>query len=50
MDLAGRVTGTYETFVSRTSYILAYALSDRTIILHVIRGKRDWPDESRPED
>ena len=42
----GRVSGTYEKRVLRTSYIVAYALSERTLtILHVIHGRREWLDE-----
>ncbi len=40
----GRVRGTYERFVPHTSYVVAYAVSERTItILRVIHAKRDWP-------
>ena len=47
----GRVSGTYEKRVLRTPYIIAYALSDQAItILHVIHGRRDWPDEAWPRD
>lgn len=47
----GRVKGTYEKPVHRTAYIVAYALSDRTItILHVIHGARDWPAGEWPAE
>jgi len=47
----GRVKGTYERPVRKTSYIIAYALSDHAItILHVIHEKRDWPEDAWPED
>lgn len=48
----GRVTGTYEKLVLKTSYILAYAVSDAeaTItILHLIHDHRDWPEDTWPE-
>ncbi|MBX9454561.1 MAG: type II toxin-antitoxin system RelE/ParE family toxin [Rhizobium sp.] len=47
----GRVTGTYEKPVLRTSHILAYAISDSMLtILHLIHYHRDWPEGSWPED
>ena len=47
----GRVKGTYEKLVLRTSYILAYAISDRAItILHLIHAHRDWPEGTWPAD
>jgi toxin ParE1/3/4 len=47
----GRVQGTYEKLVQRTSYILAYAISDSTItILHLIHAHRDWPEGAWPAD
>lgn len=47
----GRVSGTYEKVVLRTSYILAYALSDQAVtILHVIHGHREWLDEAWPTE
>ena len=46
----GRVTGTYEKLVLRTSYILAYAVSDNAVtILHLIHDHRDWPEGTWPE-
>lgn len=45
----GRVSGTYEKLVQRTSYIIAYTMSDRTIfVLRVIHASRDWPDGEWP--
>ncbi len=39
----GRVKDTYEKVVQHTSYVVAYAVSDRTVtILRVIHAKRDW--------
>lgn len=47
----GRVKDTYEKVVLRTSYILAYAISDRTItILHLIHAHRDWPEGTWPTE
>ena len=46
----GRVTGTYEKLVLKTSYILAYAVSgDAITILHLIHDHRDWPEGTWPE-
>lgn len=46
----GRVSGTYEKPVTRTPYIIAYALSDEAVtILRVIHSRRDWQDETWPE-
>lgn len=47
----GRVTGTYEKPILKTSYILAYAISDSALtILHLIHDHRDWPEGSWPEN
>jgi toxin ParE1/3/4 len=47
----GRVKGTYEKFVQKTSYIVAYAMSDRTItVLRVIHAKRNWPTGEWPAE
>ncbi len=46
----GRVKGTYEKLVQKTPYIIAYALSARTItVLRVIHGHRDWPADMWPD-
>jgi len=46
----GRVAGTYEKLALKTSYILAYAVSDAAItILHLIHDHRDWPEGTWPE-
>ena len=51
----GRVSGTYEKPVPRLPHLIAYnverqAGGDETIIiLRVIHGARDWPDEMWPE-
>jgi plasmid stabilization system protein ParE len=46
----GRVKGTYEKPVRKTSYIIAYALSDHAItIVHVIHDRRAWPEDAWPE-
>lgn len=49
----GRVTGTYETSVSRLPYIIAYELRpiagrESVVILRVIHTARDWPAEEWP--
>ncbi len=47
----GRVAGTYEKLVLKTSYILAYAISGDTIILlHLIHDHRDWPEATWPAE
>jgi toxin ParE1/3/4 len=52
----GRFSGTYEKPVVGLPYILAYAIetrpdgSERIVILRVIHGARDWPDESWPKE
>jgi toxin ParE1/3/4 len=49
---AGRVFGTYEIHVPKTSLIISYELPD-TKTLHVLRlihGARDWPYGEWPED
>jgi plasmid stabilization system protein ParE len=46
----GRVGGTYEKLVLKTSYILAYAISDNEVtIVHLIHDHRDWPEGSWPQ-
>lgn len=45
----GRVKGTYEKFIQKTHYIIAYSLTDETLnILRVIHGVRDWQDDVWP--
>ncbi|MGF6226357.1 toxin ParE1/3/4 [Inquilinus ginsengisoli] len=49
----GRVTGTYETSVSRLPYIIAYELRpiagrESVVILRVIHTARNWPAEEWP--
>lgn len=47
----GRVAGSYEKVVSRTDYILVYALSDSQVtILRIIHGSRDWPEGEWPAE
>lgn len=47
----GRVSGTFEKFVSKTAYIIAYSQDDDAItVLRMIHASRDWLDESWPED
>jgi toxin ParE1/3/4 len=50
----GRVSGTYEKVVPRLPYIIAYTLlpyrgAEAVVILRVIHGARNWPDEQWPE-
>lgn len=43
---AGRVEGTRELVVGRTSCIVAYRIMDETVrILRVLHGAQLWPDE-----
>jgi plasmid stabilization system protein ParE len=50
----GRVGGTYEKPVPRLPYIMAYALStladgsEAVVILRVIHGVRNWPEDEWP--
>ena len=48
----GRVFGTYEKYVRKTSLIIAYELvgEDTLGILHIIHAKRNWPEGQWPED
>lgn len=46
----GRIEGTRELVINRTSYIAAYRiLGDTVRILRVLHGAQLWPDEM-PED
>ena len=51
----GRVSGTYEKVVAGLPHIIAYATNPRQdgseciVILRVIHGARNWPDEDWPE-
>ena len=47
----GRVTGTYEKFVSKTSLIIAYKLgSDGGVnIVRIIHSAQDWQSEQWPK-
>ncbi len=49
---AGRVSGTYEKVIGKTSLIVAYSLrgQDRLEIIRIIHGARNWPAEGWPED
>jgi toxin ParE1/3/4 len=48
---AGRVAGTYEKSVLKTSLIVAYALEDGVVhILRIIHAKRNWPEDEWPRD
>lgn len=47
----GRVKGTYEKLVQKTSYIVAYALTDNAIrIVRIIHASRDWPEGEWPAE
>ncbi len=47
----GRVRGTYEKSVTGLPYIIAYALGDtELVVLHIIHGARDWPEDTWPDD
>ena len=47
---AGRVAGTYEKPVTRTSLIIAYRVTAETIhIIRVIHAKRNWPEGKWPK-
>jgi plasmid stabilization system protein ParE len=48
----GRVAGTYEKTVIKTSYIVAYELPNerRLHVLRVIHSARDWRPGTWPED
>ena len=51
----GRVSGTYEILVTGLPHIIAYAIeprpdgTERIVILRVIHGARDWPEEGWPK-
>jgi toxin ParE1/3/4 len=51
----GRVTGTYEKIVRGLPHIIAYAIrslpqgGEAVVILRVIHGARNWPEEQWPE-
>ena len=49
---AGRVFGTYEIHVPKTSMIISYELPDaKTLhVLRLIHAARDWPGGGWPED
>ena len=47
----GRVKGTYEWYVKRSSYIIVYALTETSLhVVHIIHAARDWPEDSWPAD
>lgn len=48
---SGRVFGTYEIYVPKTSLIISYELPDeKTLnILRLIHAKRNWPKNEWPE-
>lgn len=48
----GKVPGTYERYIRKTSLIIAFELvdTDRLVILRVIHTARDWPDGHWPKE
>ena len=47
----GRVKGTYEKFVPKTSYIVAYAMTERTVtVVRIIHASRDWRADEWPDN
>lgn len=47
----GRVKGTYEKVVQKTSYIIAYSLTATSVnIVRIIHAARDWPDDGWPTE
>jgi toxin ParE1/3/4 len=48
---AGRVVGTYEKPVARTSLIIVYQVTDETLyIVRIIHAKRNWPEGEWPKE
>jgi toxin ParE1/3/4 len=48
---AGRVAGTYEKPVTRTSLIITYRVTDETLhIIRIIHAKRNWPEGKWPKE
>jgi toxin ParE1/3/4 len=46
----GRVAGTYEKSVLKTSLIIAYVLDDDALhIVRIIHAKRNWPEGEWPK-
>lgn len=47
----GRVFGTFEALVTKTSMIICYELPDKQTlhVLRIIHAKRSWPDGGWPE-
>ena len=51
MGRVGRVEGTYEKSVLKTSLIVAYLLEDGVIhIVRIIHTKRNWPEGEWPQE
>jgi hypothetical protein len=49
MGRAGRVVGTYEKPVARTSLIIVYQATDEILhIVRIIHAKRNWPEGEWP--
>lgn len=49
---AGRVFGTYEVYVPKTSLIICYDVPDEDTlhILRIIHAKRNWPEGEWPRE
>ncbi|HET7921672.1 MAG TPA: type II toxin-antitoxin system RelE/ParE family toxin [Gammaproteobacteria bacterium] len=48
MGRTGRVAGTHELIVNRTTYFIVYVLMNDTVqIVRVLHGKQDWPPKRR---
>ena len=51
MGRAGRVVGTYEKPVARTSLIIVYQATDEILyIVRIIHAKRNWPEGEWPKE
>ncbi len=49
---AGRVFGTYEVYVPKTSLIISFEIPDQKTlhVLRIIHTKRNWPEGEWPQD
>ena len=47
----GRVKGTYEKYLHKTAYIVAYVMSERSIsVVRLFHAKRDWRPGEWPKE
>lgn len=47
----GRVTGTYEKLVAKTSLIIVYQVTDETLlVIRIIHSKRNWQKDQWPQE